>query len=108
MTQVMLPTGSTLEQTKKVTEEVQRYFLENEKEAVESYTTIAGYGFSGRAQNNAMAFVRLKDWKLRNRPDLRVKAVAGRAMAAFSKIRNAMVFAFPPPSVLELGNAEGF
>src|SRR5512136_2733664 len=74
LTQVMLPTGSTLEQTKKVTEEVQRYFPENEKEAVESYTTIAGYGFSGRAQNNAMAFVRLKDWKLRNRPDLRVKA----------------------------------
>jgi hydrophobe/amphiphile efflux-1 (HAE1) family protein len=108
LTQVMLPTGSTLEQTKKVTEEVQRYFLENEKEAVESYTTIAGYGFSGRAQNNAMAFVRLKDWKLRNRPDLRVKAVAGRAMRAFSKIRNAMVFAFPPPPVLELGNARGF
>jgi hydrophobe/amphiphile efflux-1 (HAE1) family protein len=108
LTQVMLPTGSTLEQTKKVTEKVQRYFLENEKEAVESYTTIAGYGFSGRAQNNAMAFVRLKDWKLRSRPDLRVKAVAGRAMAAFSKIRNAMVFAFPPPSVLELGNARGF
>ena len=108
LTQVMLPTGSTLEQTKRVTEEVQRYFLENEKEAVESYTTIAGYGFSGRAQNNAMAFVRLKDWKLRSRPDLRVKAVAGRAMAAFSNIRNAMVFAFPPPSVLELGNARGF
>jgi HAE1 family hydrophobic/amphiphilic exporter-1 len=108
LTQVMLPTGSTLEQTKRVTEEVQRYFLENEKEAVESYTIIAGYGFSGRAQNNAMAFVRLRDWKLRNRPDLRVKAIAGRAMAAFSKIRNAMVFAFPPPSVLELGNARGF
>jgi HAE1 family hydrophobic/amphiphilic exporter-1 len=108
LTQVMLPTGSTLEQTKKVTEEVQRYFLENEKEAVESYTTIVGFGFSGRAQNNAMAFVRLKDWKLRSRPDLRVKAVAGRAMAAFSKIRNALVFSFPPPSVLELGNARGF
>jgi len=108
LTQVMLPTGSTLEQTKQIAEEVQRYFLENEKEAVESYTIIAGYGFSGRAQNNAMAFVRLKDWKLRTRPDLRVKAIAGRAMEEFSKIRNAMVFAFPPPSVLELGNARGF
>ena len=29
-------------------------------------------------------------------------------MKAFSKIRNAMVFAFPPPSVIELGNAKGF
>jgi multidrug efflux pump len=105
---VMLPTGSTLEQTQKVVKEVQRHFLENEKEAVDSCLTISGVGFSGRGQNNAMAFVRLKDWKLRNRPDLRVKAIAGRAMGAFSKIRNAMVFAFPPPPVIELGNARGF
>jgi hydrophobe/amphiphile efflux-1 (HAE1) family protein len=108
LTQVMLPTGSTLEQTQKVAEEVQRHFLEKEKETVESYTTIAGYGFSGRAQNNAMAFVRLKDWKLRDRPNLRVKAIAGRAMVELSKIRNARVFSFPPPPVLELGNATGF
>ena len=78
-------------------EEVQRYFQENEKEAVESCMTIAGIGFSGRAQNNGMVFIRLKDWKLRDRPDLKVKAVAGRAMRAFSQIRNALVFAFPPP-----------
>ena len=37
-----------------------------------------------------------------------VKAVAGRAMAAFSKLRDAMVFAFAPPAVLELGVASGF
>ncbi len=107
-TQVMMPTGSTLEQTQKVSEEVQQYFLENEKEAVESCMAISGIGFSGRAQNNGLLFVKLKDWKLRNRADLRVKAIAGRAMARFSKIRNAMVFAFPPPSVVELGTAKGF
>ena len=70
--------------------------------------TISGVGFSGRGQNNGMVFIKLKDWKLRDRADLRVKAIAGRAMAALSKIRNAMVFAFPPPSVIELGNARGF
>ena len=69
--------------------------------------TIAGMGFSGRAQNNGMVFVKLKDWELRDRPELRVKAIAGRAMGAFSRIRNAMVFAFPPPAVIELGNAGG-
>jgi HAE1 family hydrophobic/amphiphilic exporter-1 len=108
LSQVLMPTGATLEQTRKVVEEVQRYFLENEKEAVESCMAISGVGFSGRAQNNAMIFAKLKDWKLRNRADLRVKAIAGRAMGAFSKIRNAMVFSFPPPSVIELGNARGF
>ena len=55
--QVMLPTGSTLEQTQKVGEGVQRYFLKNEKEAVESCMAISGFGFSGRSQNNAMVFV---------------------------------------------------
>jgi len=108
LTQVMLPTGATLEQTQKVVNDVGRHFQENEKEAVESCMTITGIGFSGRVQANGLVFIKLKDWKLRNRPDLRVKAIAERARRAFSKIRNAMVFAFPPPSVVELGNATGF
>jgi hypothetical protein len=29
-----------------------------------------------------------------------VKAIAGRAMKSFSQTRDAMVFAFPPPSVI--------
>ena len=107
LAQILMPTGATLEQTQSVADEVQRHFKENEKEAVESCMTIAGMGFSGRAQNNGMVFAKLKDWKLRNRGDLRAKAVAGRAMGAFSKIRNAMVFVFPPPAVVELGNARG-
>ena len=105
--QILMPTGATLEQTQAVADEVQRHFQENEKEAVESCMTIVGMGFSGRAQNNGMVFVRLKDWELRGRPDLKVKTIAGRAMGAFSRIRNAMVFAFPPPAVVELGNARG-
>jgi len=107
LAQILTPTGATLEQTQAVADEVQHYFQENEKDAVESCMTIAGMGFSGRAQNNGMVFAKLKDWKLRQRPDLRVKAIAGRAMGAFSRIRNAMVFAFPPPAVVELGNARG-
>ena len=108
MAQVIMPKGATLEQTGKVTEQIQRYFQENEKEAVESCMTISGMGFSGRGQNNGMVFVKLKDWKLRDRKDLKAKAIAGRATAALSHIRNAMVFAFPPPAVTELGMAKGF
>lgn len=107
MAQILLPTGATLEQTQAVADEVQSYFLQTEAEAVESCMTITGVGFSGRAQNNGMVFVKLKDWDLRDRPDLRAKDVAARAMRAFSKIRKAMVFAFPPPAVVELGNARG-
>jgi len=107
LAQILMPTGATLEQTQAVTDEVLRYFQENEKETVESCMTIAGMGFSGRAQNNGMVFVKLKDWELRSRKDLKAKAIAGRAMGAFSSNRKAMVFVFPPPAVVELGNAQG-
>jgi HAE1 family hydrophobic/amphiphilic exporter-1 len=108
LSQIMLPTGATVEQTQAVADRVQDYFLTKEKEAVESCMTISGFGFSGRAQNNGMVFVKLKDWDQRGRADLRVKAIAGRATQEFSAYRNALVFAFPPPSVVELGQATGF
>jgi HAE1 family hydrophobic/amphiphilic exporter-1 len=108
LAQVIMPKGATLEQTEKVTMEIQRYFEKNEKEAVEACMTLSGIGFSGRGQNSGMVFVKLKDWKLRERPDLKVKAIAGRAMVALSHMRSALVFVFPPPAVVELGNAKGF
>ncbi len=107
MSQIMLPTGATLEQTQAVGQQVQQYFAENEKDSVESCMVISGIGFSGRAQNNGLVFVKLKDWELRTRADQRAKAIAGRAMGAFMQMRNAMVFVFPPPAVVELGNAQG-
>jgi hydrophobe/amphiphile efflux-1 (HAE1) family protein len=108
LVQAMLPANATLEQTDKVMESVRDYFLDHEKAAVNSCMTLSGVSFSGRGQNVGLAFVKLKDWKLRGRPDLKVGPLAGRAMRAFSRIRNAMVFAFPPPAVSELGQAKGF
>ena len=108
MVQVQLPPGSTREQTDVVLDKVRRHFLEDQKDAVESCATVAGFGLAGAGQNQGLAFVMLKDWKLRHRPNLRVKAVAGKAMEAFSGIRNAVVFAFPPPAVVELGTSTGF
>jgi HAE1 family hydrophobic/amphiphilic exporter-1 len=104
--QVMLPANSTLEQTEAVLQRVRNHFLADE--AVDSCLTVAGFSFSGRGQNAGLAWVKLNDWKLRERPDLRVQAVAGRAMGVFSRYRDAMVFAFPPPAVIELGQANGF
>jgi hydrophobe/amphiphile efflux-1 (HAE1) family protein len=106
--QAMLPANSTLEQTKKVLDGVRNHFLTKEKDAVESIMTVAGFSFSGRGQNVGLAFVKLKDWELRNRPDLKAEAVVGKAMRTFSKIRNAMVFVFPPPAVIEMGQSKGF
>ena len=107
--QVQLPAGATEQRTSAILARVQKYFAEKESKAVENVMTIAGFGFSGTGQNNAMAFVRLHDWSLREGDkDLTVWAVAGRAMREFSQITDAQVFAFAPPAILELGTATGF
>ncbi len=108
MTMVQLPVGSTLEQTTGVMEEVRNYFLSRESDAVESCMTLAGIGFAGRGQNQGLVFVKLRDWALRNRSDLRAQAVADRSMRTLGGIRGAIVYAFPPPAVVELGTATGF
>jgi HAE1 family hydrophobic/amphiphilic exporter-1 len=105
---IQLPVGSTLEQTQGVLDEVQRHFRENERDAVASSMGIAGMSFGGRGQNQGMSFIKLRDWKERDRVELRVKEVAARAMPALGGIRQGTVYAFPPPAVVELGIATGF
>ncbi|ABK97964.1 efflux RND transporter permease subunit [Pelobacter propionicus] len=105
---VQLPVGATQERTLEVLKDVENHFLVDQKEAVESLFTVAGFSFAGNGQNMGLAFVKLKDWELRQRPDLRVKAVAGKAMAAFSGFRDAQAYAFAPPAVMELGTSNGF
>ncbi|PKN39574.1 MAG: hydrophobe/amphiphile efflux-1 family RND transporter, partial [Deltaproteobacteria bacterium HGW-Deltaproteobacteria-20] len=106
--QVQLPIGATQDRALDVLERIENHFLEAEKDSVQSLMAVAGFSFAGSGQNTAMCFIRLKDWSMRKSPDLHVKAIAGRAMAAFSQYRDAQVFAFAPPAVMELGNAAGF
>jgi len=108
MVQAILPSGSSLEQTESVMNRVRDHFLQHEKEGVESIMIVAGTSFGGQGQNVGLSFVKLRDWSQRQRSDLSVWAIANRAMGYFSTIKNAMVFAFPPPAVIELGNATGF
>jgi multidrug efflux pump len=106
-TMIQAPVGATQERTLEVVKKVERHFLENEKDAVASVFGVQGFSFAGSGQNSGIAFVSLKDWSERGDNES-VKAVAGRAMAAFSQIKDAMVFAFAPPAVQELGRSGGF
>ncbi|HQC52169.1 MAG TPA: efflux RND transporter permease subunit, partial [Lentisphaeria bacterium] len=108
LTQVMLPTGATLEQTQKVLDDIRNYYLEREADAIESCATISGNGFSGQSQNNGMVFVKLKEWDLRRRPELHAQSVAQRSTIHFAAWRNAIVYTFPPPAIAEIGTAQGF
>jgi multidrug efflux pump len=106
--QIQLPAGATMERTAAVIRQIERHFEEQEQKTVESVITIAGTSFAGRGQNMGLAFVKLKDWKLRKPTDLKAPAIAARAMGAFSKIKDGLAFAISPPAVMELGQANGF
>ncbi len=106
--QVQLPAGATQERTIQVIRQLEQHFLSQEPKTVEGVITVTGFSFAGRGQNMGLAFVKLKNWDLRKAPDLKAPAIAGRAMKAFSQIRDGLAFAFSPPAVLELGVANGF
>jgi multidrug efflux pump len=106
--QIVLPAGATQERTLEVIKQVEHHFLVNEKESVATMFGVAGFSFGGSGQNAGLAFVRLKPWDQRPRPEQKVQAVVERAMKSFGQIRDAAVFAFAPPAALELGNANGF
>ncbi len=107
-TLIQTPTGATAERTLDVVKQVEDYFLDTEGDVVQSAFGVVGFSFAGQGQNQALAFVRLKDWSERTEPRQSVQALAGRAFGALSQIQDAMVFPIVPPSVIELGNTSGF
>jgi len=107
-TQIMLPPGSTQEQTLKVVEQVEHHYLVDEKDSVKGMFAVTGFSFAGKGQNMGMAFINLKPWDERKSAAQKAQAIAARATRAFASIKNAIIYAFAPPAVLELGNASGF
>lgn len=108
LTMVQLPAGATQERTQKVLDSVSDYYLQKEKANVESVFTVNGFSFSGQGQNSGMAFVSLKPWEERSGSENGVEAIIKRATAAFGQIKDAMVFPFNMPAIIELGTATGF
>ncbi|MCQ1058949.1 efflux RND transporter permease subunit [Photobacterium sp. ZSDE20] len=108
MSMVQLPSGSTQEQTLNILDKVEDHFLETEKKNVKSVFSVSGFSFAGSGANTGMMFISLNDWSERTAESDKVNAIVGRAMKAFTEIPQALIFAFAPPAIMELGNATGF
>jgi multidrug efflux pump len=108
MTQITLPAGANAARTQAVIDMVQDYYLNEEKDAVQSVFMTLGFGFNGSGENAAMGFVRLKDFDDRTDSRLSASAVQQRASAYFRKIRDAEVFVMMPPAIQGLGQSSGF
>lgn len=108
MAQVQLPVGSTQQQTLKVVEKVENYFMTQEKDNVLSVFSTVGAGPGGNGQNVARLFIRLKNWEDRASADRSSFAIIECATKAFNKIPEAKVLANNPAAISGLGNAAGF
>jgi multidrug efflux pump len=108
ITQITLPDGANAARTQAVVKVVEDYYLTQEAANVASVFTTVGFGFGASGENNAMAFVRLKDFAERPLKSQSASAVAQRASAYFQKIRDAQVFALSPPAIQGLGQSNGF
>ncbi|MQB45681.1 efflux RND transporter permease subunit [Rhizobium sp. ICMP 5592] len=108
LTAIQLPPGAAESRTWSVLNQVKDYYLNNEKDYVEGAFAVAGFGFSGQGQNVGIVFVRLKDFAERSTPQSKAQAIAGRAMGAFSKIKDGSVFALAPPAIPGFGSSSGF
>jgi len=105
---VQLPDAASITRTQKVMEKLQT-IIENDP-AVESATFLSGYSIlAGAAQSNGgTGFIVLKHWD--DRPDFKdiAFAVAARInKTAYKEIPEALIQAFPPPSIPGMGAVGG-
>lgn len=104
------PAGATAERTDKALDRFQKTVAQAEKDDVASIFYVRGFSFAGTGQNNAMGFLKLKDWDDRKTDKSSVQAIMGRVQGLlFSpQFKDVLGFAFPLPPVPELGVADGF
>src|SRR5690554_3305260 len=102
------PIGATQERTLQSLYALEDHFLTNEPDTVESVFALQGFSFAGAGQNAGMAFINLKDWGERSGSELSADAVAARAMAELSQVKDAVIHVMVPPAMPELGIAAGF
>src|SRR5258708_39672278 len=82
--------------------------LTAEKQAVEGVEAVSGYSFGGHGQTAGLAIIPLKPWEERPGKRNRVQQITARLNQHFAGTQEALVFGFPPPAALELGNSTGF
>lgn len=110
MMMLQTPAGATAERTDVALRRFQQMVGKNEVKDVDHVFTVRGFSFAGTGQNNAMGFIKLKDWGERKTADTSATAIMMRSLGLlFSPaFKDSQGFVFPLPAVPELGVADGF
>lgn len=101
--QVRMAPGATNERLEGVMQEMEAYFAEQND--ILFYNVVRG---AGGDQGSGQGFIRLRDWKERQRPEQSAAALAERFTRDLGRrIRDANVFVVMPPTVRGLGGSAG-
>jgi multidrug efflux pump len=104
---IQLPPGAVQSRAVAVARQAEAHFQTQEADT-EHVFGVNGFSYAGSGQNAGMLFVRLKDWDERKAAKDRAPAIVGRAIGAYSRIRDGQVVALQPPPVNGLGSSSGF
>ncbi|SER49004.1 efflux RND transporter permease subunit [Sphingobium sp. YR768] len=108
MVQVTLPAGAKSSRTSAAIDQVQNYFLNDEKDNVAFAFIMTGFSFQGQGENVGQGFINLAPWDDRKGMMNTAGSIAGRATKQLAAIRDAKVLAMTPPAIRGLGQSNGF
>lgn len=104
---LFLPNTASLQRTDEATKKVEEVL--SKTPGIGHYQSIIGISLMSLSQNtySAFAFVSLKDWKDRKRPEEKYQAIMDHLRRELSKLPQAVAFVFPPPPIQGIGLAGG-
>ena len=108
ITAIVLPDGATANRTLDVVKQVESML--SKQEGVAKYTAITGLNILTFSQepNAAVIFTRLKPWSERTSKDLKIFGILGSLGPKLGSIKEAKVFAMPPPPIRGMGPSDMF
>jgi HAE1 family hydrophobic/amphiphilic exporter-1 len=108
MVNVQLPDGSSLNRTQEVMEKATQMI--QKIDGIENILAVGGYSIiDGASSPNAgMMFVTFTNWSEREEPELQQSALLMKLNRTLSQLNEAVVMAFPVPSLPGLGASSGF
>lgn len=108
MVQMTLPAGAKSSRTTAVAEQIQTYFLTDEKENVAFTFILTGFSFQGQGENVGQGFINLAPWEDRKGSANAAGSISQRATKQLSAIRDARILSMTPPAIRGLGQSNGF
>ena len=104
---VTTPPGSSLEQTKKAMDQVEKAIKDIPE--IELYSNVSGYSMmGGQAASGGMLIIRLKHWDERKEKGSDINSVIAQIYARTMEVKSAEIFAFAQPTIMGYGMGSGF